>query len=48
MVFTWLSTPSMAFSRAATALERAESVLDIDALVDEAVKGLEEVELRHE
>ena len=29
-------------------VERAESVLDIDALVDEAVKGLEEVELRHE
>ena len=28
--------------------ERAESVLDIDALVDEAVKGLEEVELIHE
>ena len=29
-------------------VERAESVLDIDALVDEAVKGLEKVELRHE
>ena len=29
-------------------VERAESVLDIDVLVDEAVKGLEEVELRHE
>ena len=29
-------------------VERAESVLDIDALVDEAVKGLEEVELSHE
>ena len=29
-------------------VERAESVLDVDALVDEAVKGLEEVELRHE
>ena len=29
-------------------VERAESVLDIEALVDEAVKGLEKVELRHE
>ena len=29
-------------------VERAESVLDINALVDEAVKGLEKVELRHE
>ena len=29
-------------------VERAEGALDIDALVDEAVKGLEEVELRHE
>ena len=29
-------------------VERAESVLDIDALVDEAVNGLEKVELRHE
>ena len=29
-------------------VEQAESVLDIEALVDEAIKGLEEVELRHE
>ena len=29
-------------------VEQAESVLDIEALVDEAVKGLEKVELRHE
>ncbi len=29
-------------------VEQAESVLDIEALVDEVIKGLEEVELRHE
>lgn len=29
-------------------MEQLESVLDIEALVDEAMKGLEEVELRHE
>ena len=29
-------------------VEKAESVLDIEALVNEAVNGLEEVELRHE